>query len=927
MNMDAILRISAKVKGLADLGKLQKGLVGIEGAARDVRGAIGTVVSSASFQATAAAAAGLSAGLALAAREAMRFESSMADVRKVVAGLESETAFKEIQDEILDLTKTIPVAAEGFAEIYAAAGQSGIAREELKDFATLVAQVGIAFDMTAADAGTALSQMRVALGMSTEELRSFADQMNYVSNNSGATASNLVEFMKRAGATGKIAGFAAAETMGLGAAMIQAGAESEVAATSFRNLVRALSAGPNMTDRQIGALNRLGYALQDAGAYEAELTRTVERESQARVDIARDETDQLRREIDRRYRDQLTAIQDSVSDEFDAAEEGIRDRSDAQIKALRREQEQLTRAARERARATNTDSQREVDRINDAYEARIDIIRDNVNRELKIQRRAERDNLTQIRDAMEDRKQIEVDAVEDRMKAVEEKENSLLAQRKEAAKARAEELAAASAQAFSDRFADDAIGGVMDLLKRISELPRAQQISNLTGFIGEEGARGVASLLGNLDELQRLIALAGDEASAAGSVLQEFGVRSETTANKLQLMNNQLKISQIAMGSEVLKAMRQLDEPFKAILNTLADFVKTYPQLSTGLIVVAAGLGAIGLLAPGIAAVVSALKVMAGLKLGAVLLLPIKTAIPGIIAGLKTLAAFVAPWALGIVGTIAGAFKGILALVATVLTGPVGITVLVAAALAGLVYIFREQIAEFTTALGYWLVDIGKMLVEGFKALVQAYFDYWVKPMTEAAKGLWDKVVELAQGALDGMVELFNKLPESIKAPFIVVANAIRSVWNGILTFVTNSLNSFINKVNAAINLANRLAGTKIPRIPTVQGPQEAPSFAGGGYTGNGPRTGGVDGKGGFPAILHPRERVIDLAAGGAMAGGGGSVAMQPAQINITTGPVMQAEGQNWVTMQDLQRAMRATESATMARLRTYAGRRAVGVA
>ncbi|MBX2809508.1 MAG: hypothetical protein KTR20_12860 [Cellvibrionaceae bacterium] len=36
------------------------------------------------------------------------------------------------------------------------------------------------------------------------------------------------------------------------------------------------------------------------------------------------------------------------------------------------------------------------------------------------------------------------------------------------------------------------------------------------------------------------------------------------------------------------------------------------------------------------------------------------------------------------------------------------------------------------------------------------------------------------------------------------------------------------------------------------------PSFMGGGYTGDGPRTGGVDGYGGFPAILHPRETVID---------------------------------------------------------------------
>ena len=915
MNMDAILRISAKITGLADLGKLQKGLVGIEGAARDVRGAIGTVVSYASFQATAAAAAGLSAGLALAAREAMRFESSMADVRKVVDGLESETAFKEIQDEILDLTKTIPVAAEGFAEIYAAAGQSGIAREELKDFATLVAQVGIAFDMTAADAGTALSQMRVALGLSTEELRLFADQMNYVSNNSGATASNLVEFMKRAGSAGKIAGFAASETMGLGAAMIQAGAEADVAATSFRSLVRAMSAGPNMTDRQIGALNRLGYALQDAGAYEAELTRAVERESQARVDIARDETDQLRKEIDRRYRDQLTAIQDSVSDEFDAAEDGIRDRSDAQIKALRREQEQLTRAARDRARATNTDSQREVDRINDAYEARIDIIRDSVERQLTIQRRAERDRLTRIRDEMDDRKQIEVEAVEDRIKAVEEKENSLLAQQKEAAKARAEELAAASAQAFSDRFADDAIGGVMDVLKRISELPRAQQISNLTGFIGEEGARGVVSLLADLDRTEEILRLAADSGAGFSSVMEEFAIKSNTAENRLKLMNNQLKISQIRMGGELLEAMKGLDGPFTAILSKVADFVTAYPEVSAGLILIAGGLGAIVLLAPGIATVVGWLKVLAGLKIGATiagyasLLLPLKTAL--------------------------AAIPG---LVAAALTGPVGITVLVTAALVGLVYIFREQISAFITGIGEFLNDASNLLTEGFKALVQAYFDYWVKPMAELAKGLWDtivgiaqgawnKIVELAQGAWDRTVELFNKLPDAIKAPFIAVANAIRATWNGILTFVTNSLNSFINKVNAAIRLANRLAGTKIQQIRTIPGPQEAPSFAGGGYTGNGPRTGGVDGKGGFPAILHPRERVIDLAAGGAMAGGGGSVAMQPAQINITTGPVMQADGQNWVTVADLQRAMRATEASTMARLRTYGGRRAVGVA
>ncbi|MFP4104814.1 MAG: hypothetical protein ACLFVU_01895 [Phycisphaerae bacterium] len=39
-------------------------------------------------------------------------------------------------------------------------------------------------------------------------------------------------------------------------------------------------------------------------------------------------------------------------------------------------------------------------------------------------------------------------------------------------------------------------------------------------------------------------------------------------------------------------------------------------------------------------------------------------------------------------------------------------------------------------------------------------------------------------------------------------------------------------------------------------------SFDGGGYTGNGTRTGGLDGQGGFLAMMHPRETVVDHSKG-----------------------------------------------------------------
>tara|TARA_R110002110_G_scaffold124309_1_gene301605 strand:+ start:379 stop:2193 length:1815 start_codon:yes stop_codon:yes gene_type:complete len=56
------------------------------------------------------------------------------------------------------------------------------------------------------------------------------------------------------------------------------------------------------------------------------------------------------------------------------------------------------------------------------------------------------------------------------------------------------------------------------------------------------------------------------------------------------------------------------------------------------------------------------------------------------------------------------------------------------------------------------------------------------------------------------------------------------------------------------------------------------PDFDGGGFTGMGSRSSGVDGKGGFPAILHPNETVIDHTKGQSS----GIIVQQT--INVTTG-------------------------------------------
>ncbi len=66
----------------------------------------------------------------------------------------------------------------------------------------------------------------------------------------------------------------------------------------------------------------------------------------------------------------------------------------------------------------------------------------------------------------------------------------------------------------------------------------------------------------------------------------------------------------------------------------------------------------------------------------------------------------------------------------------------------------------------------------------------------------------------------------------------------------------------AAPGAAAVAAGFTEPLAASVGALAFAGSFNGGGYTGNGIRAGGIDGMGGFPAILHPRETVIDHTKG-----------------------------------------------------------------
>lgn len=210
--------------------------------------------------------AGMAYSVAQVADAAVKFESSMADVRKVV-DFDSPEQFKQMGKDILDLSTRIPMAAEGLAQIVAAGGQSGIARDELLDFAESAAKMGVAFDITAEQAGDMMAKWRTAFKMGQSDVVKLADKINFLGNTTAASAPLISDVVTRIGPLGSVGGVASGEIAALGASLVGSGVTSEIAATGIKNLILALVSGESATKSQNEAFAALGLNAVDMAKY------------------------------------------------------------------------------------------------------------------------------------------------------------------------------------------------------------------------------------------------------------------------------------------------------------------------------------------------------------------------------------------------------------------------------------------------------------------------------------------------------------------------------------------------------------------------------------------------------------------------------------------------------------------------------------
>jgi hypothetical protein len=200
-----------------------------------------------------------------------------------------------------------------------------------------------------------------------------------------------------------------------------------------------------------------------------------------------------------------------------------------------------------------------------------------------------------------------------------------------------------------------------------------------------------------------------------------------------------------------------------------------------------------------------------------------------------------------------------------------------------------------------------------------------VQPISRFWNGLIDGIVTRVQSVRNAVVSIWSNIVNAVVGG---IAAGIRGVI-GATGNIINSIIGGLNKLIAGINKVRNSVGlSSFSSVPLVN----MPSFAKGGVV-NGP-TVALVGDGGEPEYIIPASKMAAASANYLNGARGGSVipAMAEggyvgsgAQINVTTGPVMQQGGQRYVTLTDLEKAMRQTADGIYASLRTSSGRYAIG--
>jgi TP901 family phage tail tape measure protein len=108
---------------------------------------------------------------------------------------------------------------------------------------------------------------------------------------------------------------------------------------------------------------------------------------------------------------------------------------------------------------------------------------------------------------------------------------------------------------LAERMQVDAKGAIEDVLRAIDRLEDSKRLSTLNQLFDGESVGVIADLVTNIEEVPRLFDVVAERGQYAGSALEEYAIKSETTAANLRRTMNNISALMAKLGEELLPAV------------------------------------------------------------------------------------------------------------------------------------------------------------------------------------------------------------------------------------------------------------------------------------------------------------------------------------------------------------------------------------
>lgn len=182
-------------------------------------------------------------GMGLAIREAIKWESAFAGVRKTVDGSDEEIA--ALEGELRGLARTLPATHEEIAAVAEAAGQLGIKRQDVAQFTKTMIDLGETTNLSAEEAATALAKFSNIMGTSASDVDRLGSALVALGNDGASTEKDIIEMALRIAGAGHQIGMTESQVLAFASALSSVGIEAEAGGSSFSGVMISMSAAVN----------------------------------------------------------------------------------------------------------------------------------------------------------------------------------------------------------------------------------------------------------------------------------------------------------------------------------------------------------------------------------------------------------------------------------------------------------------------------------------------------------------------------------------------------------------------------------------------------------------------------------------------------------------------------------------------------------